>query len=131
MSFFFFQAEDGIRDVAVTGVQTCALPIFYAITPFNFTSIGGNLPTAPAIMGCTVVWKPAATAVYSNYYVLKVLEAAGLPPGVVNFVPGPSAQISEHLLADRHLGGIHFTCSPEEFRSLWKQVAQNLTGYAD
>src|SRR6058998_109924 len=103
----------------------------YAITPFNFTSIGGNLPTAPAIMGCTVVWKPAATAVYSNYYVLKVLEAAGLPPGVVNFVPGPSAQISEAILADRHLGGIHFTGSTEVFQSLWKQVAQNLTGYAD
>src|SRR2546422_3805755 len=103
----------------------------YAITPFNFTSIGGNLPTAPAIMGCTVVWKPAATAVYSNYYVLKVLEAAGLPPGVVNFVPGPSAQISERLLADRHLGGIHFTGSTDVFQSLWKQVAQNLTGYAD
>src|SRR5207245_527928 len=103
----------------------------YAITPFNFTSIGGNLPTAPAIMGCTVVWKPAATAVYSNYYVLKVLEAAGLPPGVVNFVPGPSAQISERLLADRHLGGIHFTGSTDVFQSLWKQVAQSLTGYAD
>ncbi len=103
----------------------------YAITPFNFTSIGGNLPTAPAIMGCTVVWKPAATAIYSNYYVLKVLEAAGLPPGVVNFVPGPSAEISQRLLADRHFGGIHFTGSTDVFQSLWKQVAQNLTTYAD
>jgi 1-pyrroline-5-carboxylate dehydrogenase len=103
----------------------------YAITPFNFTSIGGNLPTAPAIMGCTVVWKPAATAIYSNYYVLKVLEAAGLPPGVVNFVPGPSAEISQRLLADRHFGGIHFTGSTDVFQSLWKQVALNLTGYAD
>src|SRR2546428_796867 len=82
-------------------------------------------------MGCTVVWKPAATAVYSTYYVRKVLEAAGLPPGVVNFVPGPSAQISEPRLADRHLGGIHFTGSTEVFRSLWRQVAENLTGYAD
>jgi 1-pyrroline-5-carboxylate dehydrogenase len=103
----------------------------YAVTPFNFTSIGGNLPTAPAIMGCTTVWKPAATAVYSNYYLLKVLEAAGLPPGVVNFLPGPSAQISERLLADRHLGGIHFTGSTEVFQSLWKTVAGHLTGYAD
>src|SRR5438094_7386486 len=66
----------------------------YAITPFNFTSIGGNLPTAPAIMGCTVVWKPAATAAYSNYHLLKLLEEAGLPPGVVNFVPGPAAAVS-------------------------------------
>src|SRR5256884_4703064 len=69
----------------------------YAITPFNFTSIGGNLPTAPALMGNTVVWKPAATAVFSNYFLLKLLEEAGLPPGVVNFVPGPAAPISEHL----------------------------------
>jgi 1-pyrroline-5-carboxylate dehydrogenase len=102
----------------------------YAITPFNFTSIGGNLPTAPAIMGCTVVWKPAATAAYSNYFLLKVLEEAGLPPGVVNFVPGPASQISERVIADRHLGGIHFTGSTEVFQALWKQVATNLTGYA-
>ena len=103
----------------------------YAITPFNFTSIGGNLSTAPAIMGCTVVWKPAATAAYSNYFLLKLLEEAGLPPGVVNFVPGPASQISERVIADRHLGGIHFTGSTEVFQSLWKQVATNLTGYAD
>ncbi|MGH7569916.1 MAG: L-glutamate gamma-semialdehyde dehydrogenase [Gemmatimonadales bacterium] len=103
----------------------------YAITPFNFTSIGGNLPTAPAIMGNTVVWKPAATAVYSNYFVLKLLEEAGLPPGVVNFIPGPAAQISELVLADRHLAGIHFTGSTEVFQSLWQQVATRLTGYAD
>ena len=103
----------------------------YAVTPFNFTSIGGNLPTAPAIMGCTVVWKPAATAAYSNYFLLKLLEEAGLPPGVVNFVPGPAGPISERVLADRHLGGIHFTGSTEVFQSLWKRVAENLTGYAD
>ena len=103
----------------------------YAITPFNFTSIGGNLSTAPAIMGCTVVWKPAATAAYSNYFLLKLLEEAGLPPGVVNFVPGPATLISERVIADRHLGGIHFTGSTEVFQSLWKQVATNLTGYAD
>ena len=102
----------------------------YAITPFNFTSIGGNLPTAPAIMGCTVVWNPAATAAYSNYFLLKLLEEAGLPAGVVNFVPGPASQISERVIADRHLGGIHFTGSTEVFQSLWKQVATNLTGYA-
>jgi len=103
----------------------------YAITPFNFTSIGGNLPTAPAMMGCTVVWKPAATAVYSNYLVFRLLQEAGLPPGVVNFVPGPAMQISERLLADPHLGGIHFTGSTEVFQSLWKQVSTHLTSYAD
>jgi 1-pyrroline-5-carboxylate dehydrogenase len=103
----------------------------YAITPFNFTAIGGNLSTAPALMGCTVVWKPAATASYSNYLVLRLLQEAGLPPGVINFVPGPATVISERLLADRHLGGIHFTGSTEVFQTLWKQVATNLTSYAD
>src|SRR5216117_2041385 len=103
----------------------------YAITPFNFTAIGGNLSTAPAMMGCTVVWKPAATAAYSNYLVFRLLQEAGLPPGVINFVPGPATVISERLLADRHLGGIHFTGSTEVFQTLWKQVATNLTGYAD
>jgi 1-pyrroline-5-carboxylate dehydrogenase len=103
----------------------------YAITPFNFTAIGGNLSTAPAMMGCTVVWKPAATAAYSNYLIFRLLQEAGLPPGVINFVPGPAAVISERLLTDRHLGGIHFTGSTEVFQTLWKQVAANLTNYAD
>ena len=103
----------------------------YAITPFNFTSIGGNLPTAPAIMGCTVVWKPAATAAYSNYHLLKLLEEAGLPPGVVNFVPGPAAAVSARLVSDRHFGGIHFTGSTEVFQGLWRQVAGHLGEYAD
>jgi len=103
----------------------------YAITPFNFMSIGGNLPTAPAIMGCTVVWKPAATAAYSNYHLLKLLEEAGLPPGVVNFVPGPAADVSARVLADRHFGGIHFTGSTEVFQGLWRQVAGHLGEYAD
>jgi len=103
----------------------------YAISPFNFTAIGGNLSTAPALMGCTVVWKPAATASYSNYLLLRLLQEAGLPPGVINFVPGPATVISERLLADRHLGGIHFTGSTEVFQTLWKQVATNLTSYAD
>jgi len=102
----------------------------YAITPFNFTSIGGNLPTAPAIMGNTVVWKPAATAVLSNYFILRLLEEAGLPPGVINFIPGPSAQVSERVLADRAFAGIHFTGSTEVFQALWKQAAANLTTYA-
>jgi len=103
----------------------------YAITPFNFTAIGGNLSTAPAIMGCTVVWKPAATASYSNYLLFKLLEEAGLPPGVINFVPGSATQISELLLGDRHLGGIHFTGSTEVFQTLWQQVSTNLKSYAD
>jgi len=103
----------------------------YAISPFNFTSIGGNLSTAPAIMGCTVIWKPAATASYSNYLLFKLLEEAGLPPGVINFVPGSATQISEALLGDRHLGGIHFTGSTEVFQTLWQTVSTNLKSYAD
>src|SRR6185295_207537 len=95
----------------------------YAVTPFNFTAIGANLPTAPALMGNTVVWKPAATAALSNYMVMRLLEEAGLPPGVINFVPGDSAQISERVLADRSLAGIHFTGSTAVFQTLWKGVA--------
>jgi 1-pyrroline-5-carboxylate dehydrogenase len=82
-------------------------------------------------MGTTAVWKPAATAAYSNYFLVKVLEEAGLPPGVVNFVPGPSAEVTRVALAHRHLGGIHFTGSTEVFQSLWRQVATNLSSYAD
>ena len=102
----------------------------YAITPFNFTAIGANLPTAPALMGNTVVWKPAGTAALSNYFIMKLLEAAGLPPGVINFVPGPSGMISERMLSDRALAGIHFTGSNEVFNMLWKGVANRLETYA-
>ena len=102
----------------------------YAITPFNFTAIGGNLPTTPAILGNVAVWKPAASALLSNWYVYKLLEAAGLPPGVINFVPGSAAQVSDLVLADRRLAGIHFTGSTEVFQSLWRTVGQNLPNYA-
>jgi len=102
----------------------------YAITPFNFTAIGGNLPTAPALMGNGVVWKPSATASLSNWYIFKLLEEAGLPPGVINFVPGDSVEVSRVLLANRHLAGIHFTGSTPVFQSLWKTVGDNLNGYA-
>ncbi len=102
----------------------------YAITPFNFTAIGGNLPTAPALMGNAVVWKPAATALLSNWHFFKLLEQAGLPPGVINFLPGDSIEISQALIADRHLAGIHFTGSTEVFQSIWKAVAGNLEHYA-
>jgi 1-pyrroline-5-carboxylate dehydrogenase len=102
----------------------------YAVTPFNFTAIGANLPTAPALMGNTVVWKPAATAALSNFMVMRLLEEAGLPPGVINFVPGDSRQISERVLADRSLAGIHFTGSTAVFQTLWKGVASRLESYA-
>ena len=101
----------------------------YAITPFNFTAIGANLPTAPALMGNTVVWKPAASASLSNYFLMRVLQEAGLPPGVINFVPGEAVAVSERLLADRSLAGIHFTGSTAVFQSLWKGVSQQLDQY--
>jgi 1-pyrroline-5-carboxylate dehydrogenase len=102
----------------------------YAITPFNFTAIGGNLPTAPALMGNAVVWKPSATASLSNWHFFKLLEEAGLPPGVINFLPGNSIEVSDALLADRRLAGIHFTGSTPVFQGLWKSVAANLDRYA-
>jgi len=102
----------------------------YAITPFNFTAIGGNLSGTPALMGNTVIWKPAGTAALSNYYVMKVFEAAGLPPGVINFLPGNSSQVSERLLADRALAGIHFTGSTAVFQSLWRTVGERIDRYA-
>ncbi len=102
----------------------------YAITPFNFTSIGGNLPTSPALMGNSVIWKPSGTAALSNYYMMRMLEAAGMPPGVINFLPGPSGDVTELLLGDRTLAGIHFTGSTAVFQLLWRTVAQNLESYA-
>jgi 1-pyrroline-5-carboxylate dehydrogenase len=102
----------------------------YAITPFNFTAIGGNLPTSAALMGNAVIWKPAATALLSNWYFYRLLEQAGLPPGVINFLPGNPVEVSEALLADPHLAGIHFTGSTPVFQSLWRSVAQNLGQYA-
>ncbi len=101
----------------------------YAITPFNFTAIGGNLPTAPALLGNVVVWKPAGSAMLSNWHFFRLLEEAGLPPGVINFVPGNSVEISDTLLAHRMLAGIHFTGSTEVFRLLQQRVAQTLERY--
>jgi 1-pyrroline-5-carboxylate dehydrogenase len=102
----------------------------YAITPFNFTAIGGNLPTAPALLGNVVVWKPAATAALSNWHFFRLLEEAGLPPGVINFVPGDPAAVSDVLLGHRMLAGIHFTGSTAVFRLLQQRVAQSLERYA-
>lgn len=101
----------------------------YAISPFNFTAIGGNLAGAPALMGNTVVWKPAGTSMLSSYYVMKLLEEAGLPPGVINFVPGNAVDISNVLLDHPDLAGIHFTGSTAVFNSMWQRVGQNLGKY--
>jgi 1-pyrroline-5-carboxylate dehydrogenase len=101
----------------------------YAITPFNFTAIAGNLPTAPALLGNTVVWKPSDKAVYSGYHIMKLLEEAGLPPGVINFVPGDPVKITESLLQSPELAGIHYTGSTPVFQTIWQDVARRIAGY--
>ena len=101
----------------------------YAVSPFNFTAIGGNLGGAPALMGNTVVWKPASTAVLSGWIVMQVLEAAGLPPGVINFLPGDPAAISKAVLTHRDLAGVHFTGSTTVFNGMWETIGRNMGGY--
>ncbi len=101
----------------------------FAVTPFNFTSIAGNLPTAPAMMGNTVVWKPASSSVYSNWFVMRLLDEAGLPPGVINFVPGSGSQVGNPVMTSPHLGGVHFTGSMAVWNRLWRQAAENLERY--
>ncbi|MGY1837228.1 L-glutamate gamma-semialdehyde dehydrogenase [Blastococcus sp. SYSU DS0510] len=101
----------------------------YAITPFNFTAIAGNLPTAPALMGNTVVWKPAPTQQFAAHLLMRLLEEAGLPPGVINMLPGDGIAVSEVALADRDLAGIHFTGSTPVFQHLWRTVGENIAGY--
>ena len=100
-----------------------------AISPFNFTSIGANLPTAPAIAGNVVLWKPATTAVLSNYYVMQALMAAGLPAGVINFVPSRGSDMSKYVLSDPNLAGFHFTGSTEVFSSVYSLVGENIKKY--
>ncbi len=101
----------------------------FAVTPFNFTSIAGNLPTAPALMGNTVLWKPASTSLLSGYYIMKLLEAAGLPAGVINFLPGKGAQVGDPVLVRPELAGIHFTGSTSTFQGMWRQIGENLAAY--
>lgn len=101
----------------------------YAVTPFNFTSIAANLPTAPALMGNTVIWKPASSAVFSAHYILALLEAAGLPPGVINLVSGDATMISHELLAHPELAGVHFTGSTEVFNDMWKTIGASMSSY--
>jgi 1-pyrroline-5-carboxylate dehydrogenase len=101
----------------------------YAVSPFNFTAIGGNLSSAPALMGNTVVWKPASTAMLSGYYIMKIFEAAGMPPGVINFIPGNASDVSSVVLRSPDLAGIHFTGSTAVFQSMWKTVGENIANY--
>lgn len=101
----------------------------FAVTPFNFAAIAGNLPTAPAMMGNVVIWKPASSAVYPAYFILKILEEAGLPPGVINFVPGSGSAVGDPVMAHPALAGIHFTGSTPVFQDMWKTVGNNIQNY--
>ena len=101
----------------------------FAVTPFNFTSIAGNLPAAPALMGNTVVWKPASSAVYSAHFIMEILEEAGLPAGVINMVPGSGGDVGNPALADPHLAGIHFTGSTSVFKGMWRTIGENIESY--
>jgi 1-pyrroline-5-carboxylate dehydrogenase len=101
----------------------------FAVTPFNFTAIAANLPTSPAMLGNAVLWKPASTAVLSGWYLLKLLEAAGLPPGVIGFLPGSGRDVGDPALAHPDLAGLHFTGSTAVFQGMWRTVAGNLPRY--
>ncbi len=101
----------------------------FAISPFNFTSIAGNLPTAPALCGNTVVWKPASTSVLSGHVIMELLHEAGLPPGVINFVPGSGPAVANPVLADSRLAGVHFTGSTDVFHGVWRTVGEGIARY--
>jgi 1-pyrroline-5-carboxylate dehydrogenase len=101
----------------------------FALTPFNFTAIAGNLCAAPAMMGNTIVWKPASTAVLSGYYLMEILKEAGLPDGVINFIPGKGSKTGKIVLAHKDLAGIHFTGSTHVFQTLWQTTGKNITRY--
>jgi 1-pyrroline-5-carboxylate dehydrogenase len=101
----------------------------YAVTPFNFTAIGGNLPSAPALMGNVVLWKPSTAALHSAHHVMKLLMEAGLPPGVINFVPGDPVGVTGAILEHPAYAGIHYTGSTSVFQSLWKQMGENIATY--
>ncbi|MBN2366221.1 MAG: L-glutamate gamma-semialdehyde dehydrogenase, partial [Calditrichaeota bacterium] len=101
----------------------------FAVTPFNFTSIAGNLPSAPVIVGNVSLWKPASSAVYSAYFLMKLFQEAGLPDGVINFIPGRGSQVGNPVLNSPELAGIHFTGSTATFQGMWKTVGENIRSY--
>ncbi len=101
----------------------------FAVTPFNFLSIGGNLPSTPAIVGNTVLWKPASSAVYPAYYIMKILMEAGLPDGVINFIPANGSEIGDIVFNSPYFAGVHFTGSTSTFQSMWKTISSNISKY--
>jgi 1-pyrroline-5-carboxylate dehydrogenase len=101
----------------------------FAVTPFNFTAIAGNLPLAPALCGNVSLWKPALSSIYSSYFIMKILKEAGMPDGVINFLPGSGPDIGDPVLKSKHLSGLHFTGSTGTFQHLWKSIAENIEHY--
>lgn len=101
----------------------------FAVTPFNFLSIAGNLPSSPSIMGNVLLWKPSSTAVYPAYYLMKLFKEAGLPDGIINFIPGPGSKVGPAVMRSSHLAGIHFTGSTAAFKTMWKTVGKNIANY--
>jgi 1-pyrroline-5-carboxylate dehydrogenase len=101
----------------------------FAVTPFNFTSIAGNLPTSPAMMGNVVLWKPASSAVYPAYFLMQLWKDAGLPDGVINFIPGPGRYVGDPVLEKGELAGVHFTGSTAVFQSMWKTIGSSIMNY--
>lgn len=124
---FIYGQQPGSSPGVWNYVEYRALEGFvFAVTPFNFASIAGNLPTAPALMGNTVLWKPASSAVFTAYNIMKLLKAAGFPDGVINFIPGSGSQVGNPVMSSRALTGVHFTGSTGVFNNMWAQIAANL-----
>jgi len=127
---FIYEQQPGSAPGHWDFVEYRALEGFvFAVTPFNFASIAGNLPTSPALMGNSVLWKPASSAVYTAYYLMKLFEAAGFPPGVVNFIPGSGGQVGRPVMASPHFAGVHFTGSTPVFQGMWKTIGTNIATY--
>jgi len=127
---FLFEQQPGSAPGIWDYVEYRALEGFvFAVTPFNFASIAGNLPTSPALMGNVVLWKPASSAVFTAYWIMKLLEEAGLPPGVINFIPGPGRKVGDPVLAEPGFAGVHFTGSTEVFQGMWKTIGANIARY--
>ena len=101
----------------------------FAVTPFNFTSIAGNLPTAPVLCGCVSLWKPASSAIFAPYFLMKLFKEAGMPDGVINFIPGPGSKVGPTVMKSEYLAGIHFTGSTSVFQDMWRTVGNNISQY--
>ncbi len=129
MRFVYEQQPESARGIW-DYVEYRALEGFiFAVTPFNFASIAGNLPTAPAMMGNTTLWKPASSAVFTAYHIMRLLQAAGLPDGVINLIPGPGSKVGNPAIDHPELAGVHFTGSTPTFQAMWRRMSENLPKY--